>query len=110
MSDTIPSEHKIPAWRECSCPDCRRAQSSFAAPTGLGHIVKEDEKWALLAGGNIHDLSESADWPIDQLAKRINMTRQKAIAFMQQNGWKLVRVQTQHKIVAVTQLLVSDVA
>ena len=105
----------IPVCADCGFslqpPSTESEGSVCSAGAGLlGHIVKEDEKWALLAGANIFDASESADWPIDQLAKRINRTRQQTVAFMHQNGWHLVRVKTTHKIVATTQLLITDVA
>lgn len=67
----------------------------------LGSTVYSGEMWALLTDDGIQNIHPTADRVIAELSGNIGRTEEWTRAFMEQNGWLLVRVQTSHKIVAV---------
>ena len=67
----------------------------------LGRIVEAGETWAILADGEIMDVCPSAETAVAWLAGRIGKDDAGTRRFMELNGWKLVRVQTSYKVMAV---------
>jgi len=67
----------------------------------LGRIIEAGETWAILADGEIMDVCPSAETAVAWLAGRIGMDDAGTRRFMELNGWKLVRVQTSYKVMAV---------
>ena len=85
--------------------DSPKAPLAVRSSAVLGSVVDSGEMWALLTDSGIQDLSATADRVIAELGGRIGRDDKWTRAFMEQNGWLLVRVQTSHKIVAVLKTL-----
>lgn len=67
----------------------------------LGKNVDGGEHWAILTDAGIVDMTLEAEKTIRSLAERVGMDRANVLRFMRTTGWKLVRIQTTHKVISV---------